>query len=121
MPTAAQRKKKKEAEEPPTQQLEVLADPPSSVTVETARLGFLASPLSAKGLLTQQTKDALKTITKSARGAQVVKLRAFVAGTGDLRRIPSIVSEEFSDRHQQIPAIGVVQVGQLPLEGAQVL
>ena len=121
MPAAAQRKKSKEAKEPPTQQLEALADPPLSVTVETAKIGYLVSPLSAKGLLTQQTKDALKTLAKTARGAQIVKLRAFVAGTGDLRRIPAIVSEEFSDRHQPIPAISVVQVGLLPLEGAQVL
>ena len=120
MPAAAQRKKSKEAKELPTQQLEALPDPPLSVTVETAKIGHLASPLSAKGLLTQQTKDALKALAKTARGAQIVKLRAFVAGTGDLRRIPAIVSEEFSDRHQPIPAISVVQVGLLPLEGAQV-
>lgn len=121
MPAAAQRKKNKEPKELPTQQREAVADPPLSVTVETAKIGYLVSPLSAKGLLTQQTKDALKALGKTARGAQIVKLRAFVAGTGDLRRIPAIVSEEFSDRRQPIPAISVVQVGLLPLEGAQVL
>lgn len=120
-PLAGQRKKKNEEEEPPTQTLEVLPDPPGFVTVETEKIGFVYSPLSAKGLLSQQTRDALKALQKLARGAQIVKVRAFVAGTGDLRRVPVIVSEVFSEKKQPLPAVSVVQVGLLPLEGAQVL
>ena len=35
-------------------------EPPAAVVGETQRLTFHVSPLSAKGLLTQQTRDALK-------------------------------------------------------------
>ena len=45
-----------------TQTLELPKDPPASVTAETSKLIFQVSPLSNKGLLTQQVKDALKTI-----------------------------------------------------------
>src|SRR5579862_2345592 len=76
-----------------TQILELPKDPPMVATGETARLVFHVSPLTAKGLLSQQTRDALKAILKANGGAQVVHLRAFVAGSGDLRRVPQIVSE----------------------------
>jgi enamine deaminase RidA (YjgF/YER057c/UK114 family) len=51
----------------------------------------------------------------------MVKVRAFVAGSADLRRVPAIVSDELTDRRQPLPAVTVVQVGALPLVGAQVL
>jgi enamine deaminase RidA (YjgF/YER057c/UK114 family) len=124
-PLAAQKggkkKKKKGDEEPPTQQLEVLPDPPSTSSVETTHLGYLLSPLSAKGLLSQQTHEAIRALMRNPHHAHVVKLRAFVAGSGDVRRIQTIVSEEFSAKHQPLPSVSVVQVGALPLEGAQVL
>lgn len=121
LPLPGQRKKKKEEIEPPTQTLEILPDPPPFVTVDTDKVGFVYSPLSAKGLLSQQTRDALKALPKLARGAQIVKIRAFVAGTGDLRRVPVLVSEVFTEKKLPLPAVSVVQVGLLPLEGAQVL
>jgi enamine deaminase RidA (YjgF/YER057c/UK114 family) len=71
--------------------------------------------------LSQQTRDGLRALDGSARGATIVKIRAFVAGTGDLRRVQAIVSETFTDRRQPLPALSVVQVGALPLEGAQVV
>lgn len=114
-------KKKKKTEEEITQTLEVLPDPPASVTAETARLDFIATPLSAKGLLSQQVRDALKYIRSQARSQPVVKVRAFVAGTGDQRRVQSIVSEVFSEKKQPLPAVSTIQVGQLPMEGAQVI
>jgi enamine deaminase RidA (YjgF/YER057c/UK114 family) len=58
---------------------------------------------------------------RNSRGAQVMKLRAFVAGTGDVRRIQTIVSEEFSEKKLLIPAVSVLQAGALPMEGAQVI
>jgi len=51
----------------------------------------------------------------------VVKLRAFVAGSGDLRRVRDLVSEIFTEHHQPLPVLSVVQVGALPLEAAQVV
>ncbi len=118
---AAQPKKKGKKEVPEiTQTLEVLPEPPSAIAAETARLSFTVSPLSAKGLLSQQTRDAIKAIRAAAHGGALIKVRAFVAGTGDLRRIPTIVSEMLTEAHQPLPAVSTVFVGALPLEGAQV-
>ena len=40
----------------------VPATPPATVTAETSRLVFQVSPLSTKGLLSQQVRDALKAL-----------------------------------------------------------
>ena len=111
-------KKKKEEE---TQTLEVLPDLPQAVIAETARLEFYISPLSAKGLLSQQVKDALKALDKATRRSVIVNLRALVAGSGDMRRVNSLVSEFFSEKRKPLPSLTVVQVGGLPLTGAQVV
>lgn len=113
-----QRKKKKD--EDFTQTLEVLPDPPSALAAETARLAFLQAPLSSRGLLSQQARDAIKSLLASARGARFIQIRAFVAGTGDLRRIQALVAESFTEKRLSLPVLSVVQVGALPLEGAQV-
>ncbi len=112
---------KKKKPEDITQTLELPKDPPATVTAETSRLVFHVSPLSAKGLLSQQVRDALKALLKSTGGTTIVKLRAFVAGSGDLRRVPAIVSEIFTEKHLPLPAVSIVQVGALPLVGAQVV
>src|SRR5579864_7705957 len=114
-------KKKKKSDEDVTQVLQLPKDPPTAVVAETARLGFQVTPLSSRGLLSQQVRDALKALQRSEAGATIVKLRAFVAGSGDMRRVHAIVSETFTDRHQPLPALSVVQVGGLPQEGAQVV
>ena len=103
-----------------TQTLQLPKETPAAVTAETRRLVFHVSPLSAKGLLSQQTRDALKWVLHASNGT-VVKLRAFVAGTGDLRRVRELVSETFTAHNQPLPVVTVVQVGALPLEGAQVV
>ena len=115
------KKKKKAGEEETTQVLQLPKEPPSATVAETSRLVFHVSPLSSKGLLSQQVREALKSLHRSVGSATIVKLRAFVAGSGDMRRVPQIVSEIFTDRHQSLPAVSVVQVGGLPLEGAQVV
>lgn len=112
---AAQRK------EPPSQTLPLLKDPPAAVVADSSRLTFRVSPLSAKGLLTQQTRDALEALLRISRGATIVKLRAFVAGTADARRVQSIVSEIFTDKKQPLPALSTVQIGALPLDRAQIV
>lgn len=107
--------------EPPSQTLPVLKDPPAAVVADAARLSFHVSPLSAKGLLTQQTHDALQSLLRANHGSPMVKLRAFVAGSGDARRVQAIVSEIFTDRKQPLPVLSTIQVGALPLEGAQIV
>jgi len=98
-----------------------LPEPPEAVAAETGRLSFQVSPLSTKGLLSQQVRDALKALMHDNHGVPIVKLRAFVAGSGDLRRVHTIVSEELTDRKQPLPAISTIQVGALPAVGAQVV
>jgi enamine deaminase RidA (YjgF/YER057c/UK114 family) len=114
----AQRREKDEEEI--TQSLELPQDPPMTVTAETSRLVFDLSPLSPKGLLSQQVRDGLKALMGRSKRARFVKLRALVAGSGDMRRVRDIVSEMFANRRQPLPALSVVQVGGLPLDGAQV-
>jgi enamine deaminase RidA (YjgF/YER057c/UK114 family) len=120
LPAEAQKKQTKEEREV-TQTLELPKDPPTAVIAETGRLVFRVSPLSSKGLLSQQVRDALRWLLRASRGAAIVKLRAFVAGSGDVRRVQAIVSETFTDRRLPLPALSVVQVGGLPLDGAQVI
>jgi enamine deaminase RidA (YjgF/YER057c/UK114 family) len=119
-PTNVIEPKKKKNEEPPTQILPLPKEPPGAITAEVERLVFSVTPLSAKGLLSQQTRDALRAAIAGARGATIVRLRAFVAGSGDLRRVQTLVSETFDDRKLPLPVVSVIQVGAFPLEGAQV-
>jgi hypothetical protein len=53
-------KKKPEDEEPKPQALAVIPDPPEAIVADSGRLSFQVSPLSAKGLLSQQVHDALR-------------------------------------------------------------
>jgi enamine deaminase RidA (YjgF/YER057c/UK114 family) len=118
--TAADKKKKDKEEELPTQTLPLIPEPPMAVSVETSRLTFDTAPLSSKGLLSRQTRDALRELLRTRRGGTIVKIRAFVAGTGDVRRVPAIVAEMFTEKHLPVPAVSTVRIGDLPLEGAQV-
>lgn len=112
--------KKKKNEEPVTQTLPLLRDPPSAVTADTEHLVFHVAPLSAKGLLSQQIKDGLKALLHENHGDTIIKIRAFVAGGGDLRRVQTILSETFTDKKLPLPALTTVQVGALPHDGEQV-
>jgi len=113
--------KQKKEEELPTQVLELPQEPPLAVAVDTARLSFLVSPTYARGLLSQQIRDALRALLAQAGQASIVKIRAFVAGSGDSRRVAAIVSETFTERRQPLPAVTTVQVGALPGAGVQVV
>lgn len=115
------KKKKKKDEEEITQTLDEPKDPPPAITAEASKLVFFSTPLSAKGLLSAQIREAIKSLLSQTHGARIVKIRAFVAGSGDLRRVPSLVSEIFSDKKLTLPVVSVVQVGALPLTGAQVI
>src|SRR3954471_6333139 len=114
---APQRKKKEEL----TQTLQLPKELPGAVAGDTRRLTFHVTPLSAKGLLSQQVRDALKAVARDTGNETVLHIRAFVAGSGDLRRVRDLVSEFFTERHQPLPALSLIQSGGLPLEGAQVV
>jgi enamine deaminase RidA (YjgF/YER057c/UK114 family) len=117
---SSQKKKTQEKEEI-TQVLELPKEPPATVRADTSRLVFQVSPLSSKGLLSQQTRDALKALFRLNAKCTIVRLRAFVAGSGDTRRVQTIVSEMFTAKHAPLPVLTVVQSGALPLAGAQVI
>ncbi len=117
----SQRKKKRSDEEPITQTLPLLKDPPAAIQGQTQQLVFHVSPLSAKGLLTQQVRDALNSLLKATHGSAILKLRAFVAGSGDLRRVQTLVSEIFTEHKLNLPSLSIIQAGGLPMEGAQVV
>lgn len=111
---------KKKNPDDDTQVLDLPKDPPAVAIGETRRLVFHVSPLSAKGLLSQQTRDALRAILKANGGMPIVHIRAFVGGSGDLRRVPQIVSEIMTEKKLPLPSVSLVQAGALGLEGAQV-
>jgi enamine deaminase RidA (YjgF/YER057c/UK114 family) len=117
---AAQKKTKPKKEEI-TQVLQLPKELPSAVTGETRRLTFHVTPLSSRGLLSAQVRDALKALTRETGGDPVLKIRAFVAGSGDLRRVRDLVSETFNERRLPLPVLSLIQSGGLPLEGAQVV
>ncbi len=119
LPAEAQRRKKK-SDEDFTQTLEVYPDPPAVLSAPVDRLSFYTVPMSTKGLLSQQVRDGLNRLLRHARRNEVVKIRAFVAGTGDMRRVQAILSEEFTRRRKTLPVLSVIQAGSLPLDGAQV-
>ena len=116
-PVLGQKKKDKEEV---TQVLQLPKDLPSAVVGDTRRLVFHVTPLSGKGLLSPQIRDALKVLQHETGGETVLKIRAFVAGSADLRRVRDLVSETFTNRKQPLPALTLVRAGGLPLEGAQV-
>jgi len=115
---AADKKKKKEEE---TQTLQLPKELPGAIVGETRRLTFHVTPLSGKGLLSPQIREALKALIKETGANQVLKIRAFTAGSGDLRRVRDLVSEVFTDRKLALPVLSLIQSGGLPLEGAQVV
>ena len=108
--------KKKEV----TQTLQVPKDLPIAVEGDPRHFTFHVTPLSSKGLLSKQVRDALGALSREAKGP-ILKIRAFVAGSGDARRVRDLVSEVFTDRREPLPVLSLVQAGGLPLEGAQVV
>jgi hypothetical protein len=78
------KQKKKKSDEDITQTLPLPKEAPTAVIGATDRLVFQISPLSNKGLLPQQTRDTLRLLMRPGRS--IIKLRAFVAGSGDMRR-----------------------------------
>jgi enamine deaminase RidA (YjgF/YER057c/UK114 family) len=119
-PAVIRPSKKDKKSELPNQALGPLPQLPLILPADGTKLSFLSAPLTNNGLLSQQTRDELRWMIAQAHGGQFVRIRAFVAGSGDLRRIPQLVSEAFADKHLSLPVVVTLQVGALPLEGAQV-
>lgn len=114
-------KKKKDEDKEVNQVLQVPKELPNAVLGDTRRLTFYVTPLSAKGLLSQQVKDALKALDRQDGDDTVLQIRAFLAGTGDLRRVRDLISQTFTEHKQPLPVVTIIQSGGLPLTGAQVI
>jgi hypothetical protein len=84
-------------------------------------LSFRITPLLKIGKLSAQIRDSLSELIRDARGSNVIKLRAFVAGAGDSRRVQAIVSDLFTEKKLNLPVISIIQVGALGDDAAQVV
>jgi enamine deaminase RidA (YjgF/YER057c/UK114 family) len=116
-PSSGQKKNKEDI----TQTLQLPKELPTSIVGDTRRLTFYVTPLSGKGLLTPQIREALKALSHQVGSDTVLKIRAFVAGSGDVRRVRDLVSEVFTDRKQPLPVLSLIRAGGLPMEGSQVV
>ena len=117
---SSDKKKKHDRDpEPLTQALQLPPELPAVTVADADHVVFQVTPVRGDGLLSQQLREALKTLFRQDR--PLVKLRAFVAGTGDTRRGQAVVSELATERRVALPALTVVQVGLLPRDGAQVV
>src|SRR5271165_849034 len=120
LPLAANQRKKKD-EEPKTQVLPLPKEPPMALGADVESLSFRLTPLLKIGKLSAQIRDSLNELIRDAHGSNVIKLRAFVAGAGDSRRVQAIVSDLFTERRLSLPVISIIQVGALGDDAAQVV
>ena len=90
---------------------------PRTVEAETRRLVFQVSPVPQSGDAAAQARQCLK----SFRGAQVVKLRAFVVGAENVEPVRQAIEAEFRKRRQPAPSLSVIVIGALPHADARVL
>jgi enamine deaminase RidA (YjgF/YER057c/UK114 family) len=112
---------KKKYQEPKPQVLPLPAELPTAITADTDTLDFHISPLLRTGGLSTQIRLSLNDLIRDTHGETIVKLRAFVAGTGDARRVQSEAVSIFTDHRLQLPVLSIIQVGGLAGEAAQVV
>ncbi len=95
--------------------------PPMALRADTNSLDFHLSPLLKVGGLASQIHLSLTDLIHDTHGETIIKLRAFVAGAGDARRVQAEVVRIFSERKLPLPVLSVVQVGALGQESAKVV
>ncbi|MGA8594713.1 MAG: RidA family protein [Bryobacteraceae bacterium] len=112
---------KKKEDEPKPQVLPLPKELPRALSAETQSLSFRVTPLLKTGHLSSQIHDTLSGLIRDVRGGTIVKLRAFVAGVGDSRRVDEMVGDMFTDRKLPLPVLTIVQVGALGDDAAAVV
>ncbi len=117
---AAEPQKRKDIE-PKSQVLPLPPQPPMALKADTESLDFHLSPLLKTGGLAAQIHQSLSDLIRDTHGETIVKLRAFVAGAGDARRVEAEVSRLFTERKLPLPVLTVLQVGALGDEAAKVV
>jgi enamine deaminase RidA (YjgF/YER057c/UK114 family) len=73
------------------------------------------------GGLSAQIRRSLTDLIRDTHGETIVKLRAFVAGAGDARRVEAEAAAIFSERKLPLPVLSILQVGGLDDAAAQVV
>jgi hypothetical protein len=112
---------KRKNEEPKSQVLPLPPQPPMALKADTNTLDFHVSSLLKTGGLAAQIRQSLNDLIRDTRGETIIKLRAFVAGAGDARRVQAEVTQLFTERKLPLPVLSVVQVGGLGEEAAKVV
>lgn len=116
---SAQRRNKR-YEEPKSQVMPLPRELPMVLAAETVGLSFYNTPLLKTGGLAAQIRRSLSDLLRDTKGRTVIKLRAFVSGAGDARRVQSEVADQFSRVKAPFPVLTILQVGSLGEEFAQV-
>ena len=91
-----------------------------ALVANTDSLDFHMSPLLKTGGLSAQIRQSLNDLIRDTHGETIIKLRAFVAGSGDARRVQAVVADLFTDHKLPLPTLSILQVGALGEELAQV-
>ncbi len=118
---AAKAQKKRNNQEPKPQITPLPPEPPMALAANTESLDFHISPLLKTGGLSAQIRQSLGDLIRNTHGETIVKLRAFVAGSGDARRVQVQVAELFGERKLPLPTLSILQIGALGQESAQVV
>jgi enamine deaminase RidA (YjgF/YER057c/UK114 family) len=112
---------KKKYEEPKSQVLPLPRELPMALAADTAGLDFHVSQLLKTGGLAAQIRQSLNDLLRDTRGETIIKLRAFVAGAGDARRVQAETAGIFSEHKLPLPVLTIIQVGALGFEPAKVV
>lgn len=116
----AQRQKNK-YEDPKPQVLPLPRELPMALEADTNGLDFHVSPLLKTGGLSAQIRQSLNDLVRDTHGETIVKLRAFVAGAGDARRVQAQTTEIFTEHKLPLPVLSIIQVGALGYEASKVV
>ena len=92
-----------------------------ALAADTGTLDFHISPLLRTGGLAAQIRQSLNELIRDTRGETIIKMRAFVAGAGDARRVEALVGDIFADKKLPLPVLSIIQVGALADNSAQVI
>jgi enamine deaminase RidA (YjgF/YER057c/UK114 family) len=115
------RQRHKHDEEPKTEVLPLPPQLPMALAADTNSLDFHISPLLRTGGLDSQIRQCLGDLIRDTHGETIIKLRAFVSGAGDARRVEVETGQIFTEHKLPLPVVSIVQVGALGTDTAAVV
>jgi enamine deaminase RidA (YjgF/YER057c/UK114 family) len=113
--------RRKKDTQPPDQVLPLPPEPPMALQADTQTLDFHISPLLKTGGLSVQIRQSLNDLIRDTHGETIVRLRSFVAGAGDARRVQAQVAALFTEHKLPLPVLSTLQVGGVGEDTAQVV